>query len=239
MMLHSPTPMLSVPHRHAPHTSTACSRWHAAGPRRQRGPRLCRWTNRHGPFTPSRKHRRESHRKCTDQSREETGNTNTRMNIFFHIIWILRVLQTYREMLLYFGHESTLNYKTSVNSISPQKSYSKTKMFLFSLLHNQSNFPSRTHLDTAVSCYAAPLVAVWLLASMLNQLDQIPNYLRHDFLPKNMFCECNNTRNAILTHCLSNTRDKTREDIDYANWKTFNIMHYDSKLLIIMQCNTP
>lgn len=32
MMLHRPTPMLSVQHRHTPHGSTACSRWHARDP---------------------------------------------------------------------------------------------------------------------------------------------------------------------------------------------------------------
>ncbi len=95
----------------------------------------------------------------------------------------LSCIQTDWETLLYFGHESTLTI-TSVKSICPQNIYSKMKKLHFSVIHNQSNFPSRKHLDSAVSCYAAPLVAVWPLASMLNQLDQIPIHLRHDFLPQ-------------------------------------------------------
>lgn len=165
--------------------------------------------------------------------RSEQGGDwkHTHVWTYFSTSYGLSCIQTDCETLLYFGHESTLTI-TSVKSICPQNSYSKTEMFHFSVIHNQSNFPSRKHLDTAVSCYAAPLVAVWPLASMLNQLDQIPNHLRHDLLPpKCMFCECNNTRNAVLTHCLGNTHHKTWEDMDYANWKTLNIMHYDGKLL--------
>ncbi len=108
--------------------------------------------------------------------------TYTRMNIF-STSYVLSCIQTDWETLLYFGHESTLTI-TSVKSICPQNSYSKTKKLHFSVIHNQSNFPSRKHLDSAVLCYAAPLVAVWPLASMLNQLDQIPIHLRHDFLPQ-------------------------------------------------------
>lgn len=95
MMLHTPHPC----YQSSPDSLQPLTR-HGTGPRRQdakqSGPRwrdasrLCRWTNWHKRFTPSRKHRRESHRKYTDQSREETGNTYKHMNTFFHMIWIFQ-----------------------------------------------------------------------------------------------------------------------------------------------------
>ncbi len=117
--------------------------------------------------------------------RSEQGGDwkHTHVWTYFSTSYGLSCIQTDCETLLNLGHESTLTI-TSVKSICPQNSYSKMEMFHFSVIHNQSNFLSRKHLDTAVSCYAAPLVDVWPLASMLNQLHQIPNHLRHDFLPQ-------------------------------------------------------
>lgn len=143
MMLHSPTPMLSVPHRRAPHTRTAC--------RRQRG-----------KPTPPAGNTGGSH----------TGRAGRRLGTIFLIVWIFPQTDRSWNALVFWARVNS-NYITSVNTISLQKSYSKTKRFLFSLLHNQSNVPSWKHLDAAESCFAAPLVAVRLLASMLNQLDWI------------------------------------------------------------------
>ncbi len=79
LMLHSPTPMLSAQHRHAPHSSTACSRWHDAGRRRQRGPGSADRQTDTGPAGNTGGSLRAGRRL----------ETYTRMNIFFHIIWTL------------------------------------------------------------------------------------------------------------------------------------------------------